>query len=228
MSNFGDEDGYLIVEGYLNADEIEDEEEKASEVEKRKNSFNNIVSHNQSNPYCGGLLKKYHEEMPIWAFIELISFGDLTDLLEYYNKKTGWVIPADLKSIDRVRQIRNACAHGNCIINDLKPVKKQSDKKCGISYSPPHITQFVTDAGIKEGNRTKRLSNPRINQIVHLLYVYDKVVISENTRNIRMSELDHLLNERIKEHEAYFKSNQVLCATYEFFEKLIRYLVQKT
>ncbi|MBQ3200519.1 MAG: Abi family protein, partial [Clostridia bacterium] len=43
--------------------------------------------------------------MPIWVFVELISFGDLEELIGYYASKTGWNIPVDMKSISRVRQI---------------------------------------------------------------------------------------------------------------------------
>ena len=66
----------------------------------------------------------------------------------------------------------------------------------------------------------KNLANRRINQIVQLLYVYDKVVTSENTRNTRLTELYDLLHTRMSMHKDYFAGNGLLTSTHEFFVKL--------
>lgn len=159
--------------------------------------------------------------MPIWAFVEVISFGDLKDLIQYYSEKTGWTAPVDLQSLDRVRQIRNAAAHNNCIINDLSPSSKPVK-------TPLFISRFVSNAGIGENMRKKKLANGRINQIVHLLYVYDQVVTSENTRRTRLAELDDLIHSRLISHADYFKANLLLTSTYDFFQKLIDKMISST
>lgn len=56
---------------------------------------------------------------------------------------------------------------------------------------------------------------------MHLLYVYDRVVTSENTRRTRLTELDDLFHKRMVTHADYFKSNPLLTSTYEFFLKLV-------
>ena len=152
--------------------------------------------------------------MPIWAFVELISFGDLEDLIDYYSKRSGWVSPVDNKSLDRVRQIRNAAAHNNCIINDLSP----TDQKL---KTPKFITDFVSKAGVSHNTRKKKLSNKRINQIVHLLYIYDIVVKSDNTRTNRLNELKRIVDERMVQNKKYFDNNTMLTSTYDFFKKII-------
>ena len=220
-SSSGDEDGYSVIRGFLLADEIESISSRAEEASKRSGNFSRKMNQNKKNPYCGGLIGSYRDEMPIWAFVELISFGDLKELIEYYSKKTGWVPPVDLKSLDRVRQIRNACAHGNAILNDLRPMNKLTSEKQGTSITPPFITNFVKKAGVSTNTRQKKLSNPRINQIVHLLYIYDTVVTSSYTRSKRLKELNDLLNIRMKVHADFFSENQMLSSTYEFFCKLI-------
>jgi len=68
--------------------------------------------------------------------------------------------------------------------------------------------------------RKKKVQNRRINQIVPLLYVYDKVVTSENTRNTRLTELYDLLHTRMAMHKDYFAGNGLLTSTHEFFVKL--------
>ena len=75
MVNCKDEDGYKVLKGYLNADDISDFDDKVKVSTKRKNQYNNIFSQNLKNPYYYGLIEKYNEEMPIWAYVELCSFA---------------------------------------------------------------------------------------------------------------------------------------------------------
>lgn len=208
------EDGYKIVIDFLTDASGADFGERAEKISKRSKAASQKLRMNRKNPYCEGLIQKYQNEMPIWAFVEMISFGDLEDLVSFYSESTGWQLPVDKQSLDRVRQIRNAAAHNNCIINDLRPGEKPSK-------TPPFITQFVSGAGVGENMREKKLSNKRINQIVHLLYVYDKVVASENTRKIRMTEVNDLINNRMMCNKEYFRHNDLLTSSYEFFRKLV-------
>lgn len=211
------EDGYKVVSDFLMDAGNESLSERTSNVSRRTGSFSRKLSQNKNNPYCGGLASRYNQEMPVWAFVELISFGDLKDLVQYYASRTNWTVPVDLQSLDRVRQIRNACAHGNGIINDLRPDHKNNGK----SDAPLYITQYVYNAGISQTTAHKKLSNPRISQIVHLLYVYDQMVTSEHTRNMRMSQLRELVNNRCKQNGPYFSSNPLLTSTHQFFVKLL-------
>ena len=213
----GDEDGYKIVTDFMVDAGRDDFGIRAENASKRSGSISRRIQQNKKNPYCEGLIAKYCDEMPIWVLVELISFGDLKDLISYYSEATGWPLPVDVQSLDRVRQIRNAAAHSNCMINDLT---------CpgGATKTPPFITNFVSNASISRPTREKRLSNRRINQIVHLLYVYDKVVCSENTREIRLTELKELIDERMLLHADYFQQNDMLTATYGFFKKIIDYI----
>lgn len=208
------EDGYRIVTDYLTDRFTAHFADRALNISHRAGAVARKLRQNQNNPYCEGLMNKYQEDMPIWAFVEVISFGDLEELITFYGKSTGWTIPVDIKSLDRVRQIRNAAAHNNCIINDLNA----SDRP---GKAPLFITQFLSDAGIKRDARSKKLSNRRINQLVHLLYVYDCVVTSENTRAMRLAEMRELLDRRMLQHRAYFRQNAVITSAYQFFHQII-------
>lgn len=209
------EDGYKIISDYLFDVDNQHIGERTGNTSKRSSNFHHKILRNKKNPYCNGLITKYANDMPIWAYVELISFGDLLDLIAYYAEKIKWELPVDINSLDRVRQIRNACAHGNAIINDLFSTSTKES-----SNAPEFITQFLTTAGIGSESRKKKLGNPRINQIVHLLYIYHRVVVSEHTRGLRIEELKRLINVRIPEHADYFKSNNLLTSTYEFFKKI--------
>lgn len=211
------EDGYKIVSDFLMDEGNDSLSERTSNVSRRTGSFSRKVNQNKNNPYCGGLAARYGREMPVWAFVELISFGDLKELVQYYAARTDWTVPVDLQSLDRVRQIRNACAHGNGIIYDLRP----DNTSTGKSDAPLYISQYVYSAGISKVTAHKKLSNPRVSQIVHLLYVYDKMVTSEHTRSMRISQLKELVNNRCRQNEAYFASNPLLTSTHQFFVKLL-------
>ena len=215
------EDGYKIVTDFILDVSTISFKDRTANVSKRAGATIRKINQNVKNPYCDGLLKKYAEEMPIWAYVELISFGDLLDLIDYYSRVTGWSLPVDRKSLDRVRQIRNAAAHNNCIINDLSPSNE-------IIKTPMFITKFVSDAHVGQASRDKKLSNKRINQIVHLLYVYDNVVTSANTRRIRLNELNDLLSNRMTSNGQYFKQNALLSSTREFFVKLVANIMKNS
>lgn len=213
------EDGYSIILEYIFDSNNNIFSKRASNVAPRASSIANKLASNIKNPYCCGLIEKYNDEMPVWAFIEIISFGDLLRFIEYVATKINWNVPVDMKTLDRVRQIRNAAAHNNCIINDLRPT---FDDNGNLKWNEPvYITNFIRKAGVKKSTMQKKLSNRRFSQIVHLLYAYDKIVTSSNSRNLRLSELNDLVNNRMTENKSYFKSNQLLISTYDIFLKLV-------
>lgn len=208
-----DEDGYKIVLDYISDANQASIVDRASNIQRRSAKVAGKLRQNLNNPYCGNLITKYQSDMPIWALVEIISFGDLLDIIDYCVDNYSMPLPIDRVCLDRVRQIRNATAHNNCIINDLRPC--QNGPK-----TPQFITAFVGSAGIGKNMREKKLSNSRINQIVHLFYAYNKIVTSTNTRTNRINELRELLDTRIVKHSNYFAKNDLLTSTYDFFLKL--------
>ena len=208
------EDGYKIVLNYLADAHNTNEQDKQAKSKIRSEKFEKKIKQSQHNPYCGNLISKYQHNMPIWALVEIIAFGDLLDIIDFCVENYSMTLPIDRACLDRVRQIRNATSHNNCIINDLN----SSPKKIN---TPPFITTFVSSAGVSKNAREKKLSNPRINQIVHLFYAYKIIVTSQNTRTIRINELKDLLNNRVLNHAEYFKPNTILTSTYDFFIKLL-------
>ena len=75
--------------------------------------------------YCKALVEKYERNnWPIWAYCETISFGDLTRIYDLYDKLYPDRLPIKPTFIYAVKNIRNAVAHNNCLINDLKSHNK--------------------------------------------------------------------------------------------------------
>lgn len=217
------EDGYSIVLEYIfdanNANFLT----RAENGAYRARAIFSKLDKNKNNPYCGDLISKYNDEMPVWAFIEIISFGDLLRFVEYVSNKIGWNLPVDLKTLDRVRQIRNAAAHNNCIINNLSPTFKPGTKDPDCK-EPVYITQFVRSAGVNKPTMHKKLSNRRFSQLIHLLYAYDIIVTSSNSRQQRYHDLKDLVNNRMLQKQNYFSTNTLLTSTYKVLSSIVNNL----
>ena len=52
--------------------------------------------------------------------VELLTFGDFMRLYDFYYNVKGNV-PVSYKVLNLVRNLRNGCAHNNCILADLTP-----------------------------------------------------------------------------------------------------------
>ena len=217
------EDGYSIVLDYVFDSGNTVFAERAHNASPRAYAISNKLEKNKNNPYCGGLITKYNDEMPVWAFIEIISFGDLLRFIEYVSKKINWTLPVDIQTLDRVRQIRNAAAHNNCIINDLTPNYKAGTRvpECN---EPVYITKFVRSAGVAKPTMQKKLSNRRFSQIIHLLYAFDVIVTSSNSRQLRFTELKNLVSTRMLTNKRYFVTNQLLDSTYNVLSSVVNSL----
>ena len=197
-------DGYTIVEEYI-------------QDLKNKNEYDYLekeLEKNKSGTYCGDLVTKYDGEYPIWVFVEIIPFGRLIKFYRFVANKLQ-----DRKMIDEsymlmdVRELRNACAHNNCIINDLKA----NTSKYTASY---RVLNEVAKTGISKKVRDNKLSNTRIKQIVTLLYLNKNIVTSEGILKYQ-TQILHELKDRIEHHIDYYNTNQLVQTNLNFLNKII-------
>lgn len=190
------EDGYGIIKEFI---------DKNPTVCKK-------ISKHKTSEYCKELITKYEEAFPAWVFVELISFSDLSYLCSFYNQKYNYCI-VDRKLLNSVRDIRNASAHSNCLINklrtgDTKPVHK--------------IIKFVQNIdSIGSQSRQKRLSNKFIYDFTALLYVYDNIIESRGVKNHRYEELKNLIDNRMLRNQHFFKNNDLITSSYKFLKNVV-------
>ena len=104
ISSNPEEDGYVTVRQFLSND-------------KRFNILKDIQSH-KSGAYCSELIDKYYPFFPAWVFVEVISFGTLLYFCKFYEDLYGTEI-VNNSLMNTVRDLRNACAHSNCLLNHL-------------------------------------------------------------------------------------------------------------
>ena len=109
-------DGYSEVEDYF----AQLKERDAQKGTRHGASLQDELSRNKENPYCGGIIKKYDGGYPIWAFIEVISFGTLVHFYKFCEERYGRKdMIDDYYLLMSVRTLRNAAAHSNCILHDM-------------------------------------------------------------------------------------------------------------
>lgn len=192
------EDGYRIIQDFLATD---DNLKSLKEINKHK-----------SSDYCKNLIEKYYPYFPAWVFVELISFGGLAYLCSFYSKKYD-IDLADNILLNSVRDIRNAAAHSNCLINYLLPGNNKAHNNV--------VSRVKKISDISKNARDKKLSNKFIYDFTCLLFAYDEIVTSSETKRIRMLELQDLFNKRMLQNKNWFNNNNLITSSYVFMKKIL-------
>lgn len=94
------------------------------------------------------IISKY-DDCPIWVFLELITFGDLIFFYTFFCEQME-IRPIISKSLlHLVKNLRNGCAHNNCILANLS---------AETSKTPPEISRAVSGIKIAKDQRRKKLT----------------------------------------------------------------------
>ena len=195
------DDGYTIVNDFYSIDST---------------AVDNSYSNASKSPYCRDIIAKYKDEMPIWAFVEIQQFGSLCKLFKFISDRFGDTkMKNEYYMLQEIRKIRNACAHSNCILNDLKSSQKNNFP------ANNDVVQAVSKAGISKGSRKKKLSNDRVRQMVTLLYYYKQYIHSEGLQKYQGKQLYEAFVRRPSEHGEYYSSAEQILTFFSFMQKLV-------
>lgn len=200
VTNNPAEDGYDIVRKFIAKDD-------------NLRILKNIRSH-KSGEYCKDLIEKYYPYFPVWVFVELISFGDLLYFCSFYEEVYAVQI-VNNTLMNTVRDVRNAAAHSNCLLN------KMTERIDPTKQVNSDISNFVK--GMSDISKTSRVNNLNYkfaNSFVTLLYVYDGLM-AEGSKQKRYKELQEFMNGRVIKNKSYFKSNSKIVGVYNFHKKVI-------
>lgn len=214
IENIEDEDGYRIVNLYL---------EKDFNDEKFPKKVHNSIFKKVGSEYYQKIFSKYDidkdkklENIPVWEFLEIITFGELVNFYEFFSKE--YQLKKEIKNIFILREIvklRNAVAHNSCVLCDL-------DKKDN-KYAPDFkIVNYLNLCGIGKETRDNKLSNSRIKQMTYTLYMFNEIVTSEGVKRNVITDLNELFYERIILHKEYYNNNELLKSIYAYFDKIIK------
>lgn len=157
-------------------------------------------------------------DCPVWVLAEIISFGDLIKLCEFYstNYRQFFAVALDRNIINPVKSLRNACAHNNCLFTSLRPSK---------TTRPPYVISRMAARvpGISKMERAKKLSSRPVFEIICLLYEY-QLVVSPKVKENRMTALKEFVDGRMIKHMDYFTGddgNQLVESTLLFIKKAV-------
>lgn len=198
------DDGYEIVEEYYNF--------YPNKKEKIENKSRNSITND--------LFLRYGPKPALWNIIELLDFKELTDFMEYYSLAYPHYKLENFYPFN-VKFLRNAAAHNNCIINNLKKSPSRSEN----TITQMKLTKYVSNiTSIKRESRKRNLSNPVIHDFVCLLVMYDEYVKSEKIRSSDFNELKSLFHNRMLKNRHFFENNPSIKSSYDFSVKVVDFI----
>ena len=212
IENIDEEDGYNIVNLYL---------EKDYNDSKFPKKVHDSIRKKVSNEYYKKIFSKYDidkdkkiENIPIWEFLEIITFGELVNFFEFYTREYNLDDNKYVFILREINKLRNAVAHNSCVLSEL-------DKKDNLHRADTLIINYLKECGIGKENRNNKLANSRIRQITYTLYMFNIIVSSEGIRNNVKHDITKLFYGRIILNNKYYTNNGLLKSIYNYFDKII-------
>lgn len=198
------EDGYEIVRDYA---------ENLSE--QQKNIFESEINRNKGNIYCGDIINKYKDSYPVWVLIEIVPFGRLVAFYGFCaDRFKDKPMKDNFYRLLTCKEIRNASAHSNCILNDLRSKTATHVTNAGVT------AELMKIDGMNKNFRKNRMSNARIQQIVTLLYMHKTIVESGGIIQTEREELQKVVK-RINKNSEYYKSNMLIKGSFDFLKLIV-------
>ena len=150
-------------------------------------------------------------DCPLWVFLELLSMGNFLFLYQYVVDNYNTTLPCFPKGIvNPVKDLRNACAHNNCLLTDLHPQKD--------TYPSREIVKFISNNGAIGGDsRKKKLSSRPILDFSCLLYMMNQVLAPEVLASCKAELYDIIKNEMLP-YGSYYRKNDLLLSSYRYFK----------
>lgn len=174
-----------------------------------------------TNEYYQKIFSKYDldndtkiENIPIWEFLEIITFGELVNFFNFYTDKYQLEDSKYVFILREINKLRNAVAHNSCVLSEL-------DKKDNQHKADTLVINYLKECGIGKENRNNKLSNSRIRQITYTLYLFNIVVSSEGVKDNVKRDISKLFYGRIILNRKYYNNNELLKSIYNYFDKII-------
>lgn len=210
------DNGYNVAQSFLR-----NHSKTKTEIERAKDSC-----------ITCSLYNKYNSDFSVWSLVELLTFSGITKFILYYFdysyfRPRGYNTNQLINFFDfNVRHLRNAAAHNNCLINDLREYDKRGINNFSVDGK---IRKYLEDniKIIKSKERNKYLKVPVLQDLASLIIMYDEYVTSEKVKANDYRELNSLFKERITKNKEYFNREQNLTGAYNFINKIIDFVNTK-
>jgi len=113
-SRLDDEDGYGIVADFMRAQQRRYRSYIERDLSSRMSA--GIVG----DVYTGRIIGHYRDAMPVWAFLEVVTFGTALAFCLFCSERWDDAVMREEHYILKgVKAVRNCCSHGSCIVNGM-------------------------------------------------------------------------------------------------------------
>lgn len=205
LSRRDDEDGYSVVADYRASMRASGAPFVDNELRSRKN-----------DEYCGAIIRKYGDDIPLWALLEVVSFGTLIGMIKFCAERWGDPELEELHyQLKRVKSVRNAASHSSCILNDI------GDKAKGNIRVPSVVSKELSKMGISKKLRARKMRNARMQQFASLLFLYEKLVPEGGSRKRALEALFRFY-ETTRDNSDLLPSAHPIRSSIDFMERLTK------
>lgn len=211
FTNNPNEDGYTIISDFINQYPF---------------ILQNINT-KRNDSACADLICKYHPDWPIWAIVEVLSFGDFIKLFRfYYIKYPDFESKKEMDLLWSAKFIRNAAAHNNCLLNSLRHPYVHTHLSKNNKIVPTKALQLEISriSGLSKNAKKRMLANPVTHDFIATLMLFDCVCASKAMKRNIYNDLHDLFENRFLRHQDYFKQDLLLVSSYNFILKIIDFL----
>ena len=203
----------------------EDYDGKNNDSNKRR--IHNSIANREHDPIVHAILKKNNVEinqkiqnLPLDDFLELLTFGELIKFFEFYSKNYNLDDYRLSYLLGDARKLRNAIAHGQLILCDLKKINKNYQSKYKLIL-------FLKKHNLGKTSMTNKLKNPIVREITSTICIFNEFVDGENTRQFVKSIISDLFSFTLTRNKEYYDNNYLLRSTFFYFKRLTKKIFDK-
>lgn len=229
------DDGYTIVTSFLSR------QTDLSEGHRDTGLIDGLIK-KLDTPFLKNIIKNdvlvdadhpewFLQTCPYWIFTELLDFGKLIDFYEFILYQENWrKDPIDkpiakgkneVGELHKIRELRNACAHNNCVIASLVP-EKTSGKD--FNFLTREVQNWIDGKRGDDFHFSKNMKKvPVLNRMINLFYWIDKTLPKKKKLEVFHAFYEDLLN--ITTHKDFYTGNDYIHNAYDFVLGLTKKLL---
>ena len=201
------EDGYSIVAEYWESLPDIERNHRMQEIDRLKR-----------DEYSGSLANKYGDAVPLWVYLELMSFGTLINFYLFCSRR--W-ISNDLRQTHYLlrfsKSLRNATAHGSCLLNGM--LRQNTHYTTHIK-----VIEAMRNAEFSKRVIRKRMKSLRLQQIATTLVAYDRLsggYTQTDKMKLNVKEFARHLIGMADYYQANMALGPLLRFLYDLFDRLL-------
>lgn len=186
IANDAEEDGYSIVSEFMQSQRATYRNSIARGLKARAGSSEG------ADTYSGDLIEHYRSAMPIWVFLEVVSFGTLLAFLLFCAHRWSDKALEDRHyELTGVKAVRNCCAHQSCIINGFADGSR-------ADHAPRYgVMEWLSEMDVGSARaRRDKMRNEGMQQLVTTLAVFGTIAGQRSDSSITaLTELSDALRD---------------------------------